>query len=228
MAMIKENNYYINYYTIEGVQAWVKTGQYKNTNGDIKEVITSLVITKEGTKEVIYKYISYNGFISYYYNEDGFSLSDIIEDLLIYIAHNKTDKYYKNRFIESALNNGYKGLSILKRFKKEYEEEQKEVVRIQELKQLEKQKTELLKEVDKIVNDINNKIEIRFIKPNKYNNYNYEFFTRKSYKLFETGGHIKEDVQGVTNMLKKKKKYNNLLNSDIVPEKFLIFDKIVA
>ena len=226
MAMIKENNYYINYYTIEGVQAWVKTGQYKNTNGDIKEVITSLVITKEGTKEVIYKYISYNGFISYYYNEDGFSLSDIIEDLLIYIVHNKTDKYYKDMFIKSALNNEYKGISILKRFRKEYKQQQKEITIKLEVEQLEKQKVELLQEVDKIVNDINNKIEIRFIDPNKYNNYNYEFYTRKSYKLFETGGHIKEDIQGITNMLEFLKKYNDLLSSDFDPVEFLEFDKV--
>ena len=228
MAMIKENNYYTSYFAAEGLQAWIKVGKYQTFNGDIKDVITQLVITKEGSKEVIYKHLEYNGFISYYWPEDGFSLYNIIEELLIYIAHNKTDKYYKNRFIESALNNEYKGLSILKRFRKEYEQQQKEITIKLEVEQLEKQKTELLKEVNKIVNDINNKIEIRFIKPNKYNNYNYEFFTRKSYKLFETGGHIKEDVQGVTNMLEFLKKYNNLLNSDIVPEKFLIFDKIVA
>lgn len=228
MAMIKENNYYTSYFATEGLQAWVKTGQYKNTNGDIKDVITQLIITKEGSKEVIYKHLEYNGFISYYWSEDGFSLSNIIEDLLIYIAHNKTEQYYKNRFIESALHNQYKGLSILKRFKKEYEQQQKEKLIQKEVKQLEKQKVELLKEVDKIINDINNKIDIKFIKPNKYNNYNYEFYTRKSYKLFETGGHIKEDVQGITNMLEFLKEYNNLLNSDIVPEKFLIFDKIVA
>lgn len=29
MAMIKENNYYTSYYSIEGVQAWIKTGKYK-------------------------------------------------------------------------------------------------------------------------------------------------------------------------------------------------------
>lgn len=100
------------------------------------------------------------------------------------------------------------------------------MVRIQELKQLEKQKAELLKEVNRIVNDINSKIDIRFIKPNKYNNYNYEFYTRKSYKLFETGGHIKDNIQGITNMLEFLKEYYSLLLSDFDPVEFLKFDKV--
>lgn len=226
MAIIKENNYYTSYFAAEGLQAWIKVGKYQTFNGDIKDVITQLVITKEESKEVIYKHLEYNGFISYYWPEDGFSLYNIIEELLIYIAHNKTEQYYKNRFIESALHNQYKGLSILKRFKKEYEQQQKEKLIQKEVKQLENKKAELLKEVDKIVNDINSKIDIRFIKPNKYNNYNYEFYTRKSYKLFATGGHIKEDIQGITNMLEFLKEYYSLLLSDFDPVEFLKFDKV--
>lgn len=228
MAILNTNNYYTSYFATEGLQAWIKIGQYRNIFGDIKDVITNLVITKEGTKEIIYRYDNYNSFISYYWIEDGFSLSNIIEDLLLYIAHNKTDKYYKNRFIESALNNEYKGLSILKRFKKEYEQQQKEKLIQKEVKQLENKKVELLKEVDNIINDIKNKIDIRFIKPREYNNYNYEFYTRNSYKLFETGGHIKDDIKCITNMLEFLKEYYNLLNSDIMPEKFLVFDKVAA
>lgn len=228
MAMIKENNYYTSYFAAEGLQAWIKVGKYQTFDGDIKDVITQLVITKEGSKEIVYKHLEYNGFISYYWSEDGFSLSNIIEDLLIYIAHNKTEQYYKNRFIESALHNQYKGLSILKRFRKEYEQEQKEKLIKEEIEQLENKKAELLKEVDIIINDINSKINIRFIKPNEYNNYNYEFYTRNSYKLFETGGHIKDDIKCIINMLSFLKEYCNLLNSDIIPEKFLVFNKVVA
>ena len=120
--MIKENNYYTSYFTMEGLTAWIKTGEYKNTMNEIKEVITELVITKEDNrKDIVYKHISYNGFISYYWSKDGFSLSDVIEELLIYIAHNNIDKYWKDQFIDSVINNQFKGLNAIKRFKKEYE-----------------------------------------------------------------------------------------------------------
>lgn len=228
MAIIKENNYYTGYYSIEGLTAWIKTGQYKNINGDIKEVITSLVITKENNKkEVVYKYESYNSFISYYYDKDGFSLSDIIENLLIYIAHNETEEYFKNRFIENALNNGYKGISVLKRFKIKYEQDQKERIILQEIKELEVIEKKLLTEVKSIVNNINNKVEIKLISPNKYNNYNYEIYTKKGHKSFEIGSSIRENIKYIKSMLDFLKEYDNLLMSDIIPEYFLKFDKVV-
>lgn len=31
MAIIKENNYYTSYFTAEGLTAWIKTGEYKNS-----------------------------------------------------------------------------------------------------------------------------------------------------------------------------------------------------
>lgn len=228
MSMIKENNYYTSYFTAEGLTAWIKTGEYKNTMNEIKEVITELIITKEDNrKDIIYKHMSYNGFISYYWSEDGFCLSDVIEELLIYIARNNIDKYWKDQFLNNVMNNEFKGLNAIKRFKKEYElklvEEQR---RIKEQQNREVENN-LLIEVNEIINKTKNEIEIRFNEPKESNNYKYEIYTRYSYKTFNHSPFARENIEVLNDMISWLKEYNNYLNNDLIPENFMQFDKVV-
>ena len=228
MAMIKENNYYTSYFTSEGLTAWIKTGKYKNSMNEIKEVITELIITKEDNrKEIVYKYISYNSFISYYWSEDGFCLSDIIEELLIYIAHNNIEKYWKDQFLESVMHNQFKGLNAIKRFKKEYENNLKEVARIEALKELTQIENSLLNEVNTLIEAINSKVEIRFNEPKQFNNYKYEVYTKNSYKTFKHSPFSKENIEILKDMITWLNEYNNYLDNDIIPENFMQFDKVI-
>lgn len=228
MAMIKENNYYTSYFTMEGLTAWIKTGEYRNTMNEIKEVITELVITKEDNrKDIIYKYISYNGFISYYWSKDGFSLSDVIEELLIYIAYNNIDKYWKDQFLDSVMNNQFKGLNAIKRFKKEYDLNLAEEQRRVKETGLREVENNLLIEANEIINKTNAKIEMRFNEPKQLNNYIYEVYTKNGYKAFNHSPFASENIELLNSMISWLKEHNDYLDSDLIPENFMQFDKVI-
>lgn len=200
----------------------------KNTINEIKEVITDLVITKEDNrKDIVYKHISYNNFISYYWSKDGFCLSNIIEELLIYIAHNNIEKYWKDQFIDSVMNNEFKGLYAIKMFKKKYElklQDEKRRIKEQQNREVE---NNLLIEANKIVNKINTKIKVRFNKPKQINNFKYEIYTKNSYKTFDYSPVAGENIELLNSMINWLKEYNDYLDNDLIPENFMQFDKVI-
>ena len=65
--LIKENDFYTALYTMEGLTAWTKTAENESTlTGNIDTVVTELIITKENTKEIVFKKISYGSYICFY------------------------------------------------------------------------------------------------------------------------------------------------------------------
>ena len=226
MAILKEDKHYTALCSLEGLTAWIKHATYKSTLNNIEDVITELVITKEGTKEIVYKNVSSN-WICYYNKADGLSITDIIEDVLIFVANYDKGSYYMNKFINEALNNSSTALIVIKRFIKEHNEHIKELKIIENNKILTIELSRLKNEVDIVIKTINNYTKIRYNKPTQINKYTHEFYTEKSIKRFKSGASLKEDIEIHKSILNFLKQYLNYLENDFIPELFLKFDAVV-
>ena len=104
--LIKENDFYTALYTMEGLTAWTKTAENKSSlTGNIDTVVTELIITKENTKEIVFKKISYGSYICFYNTQGYNNIVDTIEDILLYLANSKDSIELKERTILSITNN---------------------------------------------------------------------------------------------------------------------------
>ena len=90
--LIKENDFYTALYTMEGLTAWIKTAENESSlTGNIDTVVTELIITKENTKEIVFKKISYGSYICFYNTKGYNNIVDTIEDILLYLANSNDD-----------------------------------------------------------------------------------------------------------------------------------------
>lgn len=224
--LVKENNNYIALCTLEGLTAWIKTGVNRGFTGEEYEVITALVITKEGNnKEVIYKYID-GSWISYYNSKDGFTLCNIIEDILQFVAHYNKGSFYMNKFISEAINNKHIAILVIKRYNKEYKEYLQQLKRIEENKQIDMQVQNIKTQINDTLQDINKYVDMRYNKPEIRNDFTHEIFTRYTLRTFK-GLNYDNKVEEYTDILNFLNKYLNCLQCDFDPIEFLEFDKVI-
>lgn len=197
------------------------------------DVVVTGICFKDLEGNTIYKYNSYNSYICRLENnKTSFNLNDFIEDLALYISKCNIDSFYKNKTIESVLNNEYRGLFNIKNFRKEYYNKIAEEIRMQKVNEYRKQIELIKKDIDKIIEEIKSdcKEEIRINYPDKYNNYSYELMTRKTYKKLKTLGfwdNTVEEIEGYKNILKFFTEYLYYIQSDFDPVEFLKFDKVI-
>lgn len=223
--LVKENNNYIALCTLEGLTAWIKTGVNRGFTGKEYEVITALVISKEGNnKEVIYKYIDGN-WITYYNSKDGFTICDIIEDILQFVAHYNKGSFYMNKFVSEAINNQHSALLIIKRYNKEYKEYLQQLKRAEENKQINIQVQNIKNQISDTLQDINKYVEMRYHKPCEINDYTHEIYTIDTLKTFKA--FTSERLETHKNILNFLSKYLNCLQCDFDPIEFLEFDKVI-
>lgn len=198
-----------------------------------ESIVVTGICFKDLEGNTIYKYNNYNSYICRLEkNKTSFSLNDFIEDLALYVSKCNIDKFYKNKTIESVLNNEYKGLFNIKNFRKEYYNKIAEEIRMQKVNEYRKQIELIKKDIDKIIEEIKSdcKEEIRINYPDKYNNYSYELMTRKTYKKLKTLGswdNTVEEIEGYKNILKFFTEYLYYIQSDFDPVEFLKFDKVI-
>lgn len=176
--LIKENKNYTALIQENGLRCWIKTAINKCLDGEIIDVVTSLVVTSENnTKDIKYKISAYKSYIITYNN-----LVDNIESILYYIANTETDEYFRNLYLnEAIINNSFYKIKIACKNikqdldnKKVAEEYQKHVQESNKLKNKIIEKSKLLK-------------DIKLILPTEYNNYTYTFIldrnTAKSFNI---------------------------------------------
>lgn len=151
MPLLSEENKYIGLMSEYGFTVYGKYGVYRTIEGEIKKVITSIVITKEGSKEPVYKIKSGN-WLTYEEN-----ILDQLEEILIYWSYtNDIELYFKTNFLDSVLlNNSYWKL-------KRYNVKNKETI-----------KEEIVKKQNEILKEENNRIENEIINICNNNNIRY-------------------------------------------------------
>ena len=217
-----ETKNYQSLITYEGLTALVKTADHIGYFGNENKVITSLVVVKENN-EIAFKY-SHNLWICYYEEKDGFSIIPIIEDILYFIKYYK-ESYYKEKFLLDVLNNKLSALMFIKRFKKENEEKIAEEKRQIEAKKTDDKIKNIKNEICITIDKINKYTGMRYEQPNENNNYKHIFYTKYSVKKFQNS-YGKEGIQTHLNILNHLEKYLDYLQSDLIPENFMKFDKI--
>lgn len=222
--IIKRNDFYMALYTYEGLTAWVKTAEYKNSFNEVKTVVTELVVTNE-QKEVVYKNISSN-WICYYNDNKGLSIVNIIEDILYYLAHNEYKAEYKKNTVDNVLYNSSVAMLNIKLFRKEHTNKITEQKAIEENNKKLKQINKLEIEIVELVNNINKYELMRYNKPNQLNNYKYEFITSNSYKAFIFGSNLNEVIEGYNNIIQWLNNYLYYISNDYDPIEFMEFDKV--
>lgn len=217
-------------------------GQFDNVKVYIKKAINKFFDNTEGLvvtgicftdleNNIIYKYNTSQYICRLEKHKTSFNLNDFLEDLILYVSKCNIDKFYKNKTIESVLNNEYRGLYNIRNFKKEYYNKVAEEIRREKVKKCYKQIEIIKKDIDKTIEDIklNSKEMIRINKPNKYNNYCYELMTKNTYKKLNILG-IYENEEGIKeykNILKFFADYLYYIQCDFDPVEFLKFDKVV-
>lgn len=224
--IMKTNNYYMALYTYEGLTAWIKTAEYKNSFNEIKTVVTELIVTKENNKnEIVYKNISSN-WICYYNESNGLSIVDIIEDILYYLANNEYTLNQKVNTIDNVLYNNGVALLNIRLFKKDHLNKLADIKRIEENKKIESEINKKKDDIELIVTNINKYTLMRYKKPSQLNNFIHEFYTNNSLKIFDFGTGINEELKGYNNMLKWLNEYLYYISNDFDPIEFMLFDKV--
>lgn len=225
--IIKTNNYYMSLYTYEGLSAWIKTAEYRNSFNEIKTVVTELIVTKENNKnEIIYKNISSN-WICYYNESNGLSIVNIIEDILYYLANNEYTSNQKYNIVDNVLYNNGIALLNIKLFKKEHLNKLAAIKRIEENNKIELEINKIKEDIDSIVTNINKYTIMRYNKANSTNNFIYQIYTSNTIKIFSLGTGINERLQGYKDILNHLKEYLYYISNDFNPIEFMTFDKVV-
>ena len=195
------------------------------------DIVVTGICFKDLEGNTIYKYNSYNSYICRLEkNKTSFNLNDFIEDLALYVSKCNIDKFYKNKTIESVLNNEYKGLFNIKNFRKEYYNKIAEEIRMKKVNKCKKQIELIKKDIDKTIEEIKTtcKEKIRISEPSKYNNYCYELMTKNTYKKLNILG-IYDNEDGIKeykNILKFFADYLYYIQCDFDPVEFLKFDRL--
>ena len=224
--IIKTNNYYIPLYTHEGLQAWIKTADNKDTFNTIDTVVTELIITKEGSKEVLCKFTS-TLYLCYYNNTKYFSIVDVIEDILYYLANNSYSTAHKQEIIYNVLNNDMLTLLNIKRANKQYKQELKDNEIRERNNKLNEQINTIKNDIDSTIAEINKYTKIRYNKANRNNNYTHTIITSNTIKTFNFGANLSEELKGYNDILTHLKEYLYYISIDFDPTNFLKFDKVI-
>ena len=224
--LIKENDFYTALYTMEGLTAWIKTAENESTlTGNIDTVVTELIITKENTKEIVFKRVSYGSYICFY-NTSGYNnIVDIIEDILLYLANSDDSIELKERTINSVLSNEFN--VRIKEFKNKYYDDIKTKESLKKAEELKEKIKKLDAVIDEEIKEINTYDKIELNKPSKYNNYNYGIITSKSLKAFYWDGSLNGEYMCKENIIKTLKEYKNCIVNGIDPTKIISFDKVI-
>ena len=224
--LIKENDFYTSLYTMEGLTAWIKTAENESTlTGNIDTVVTELIITKENTKEIVFKRVSYGSYICFY-NTSGYNnIVDIIEDILLYLANSDDSIDLKERTINSVLSNEFN--VRIKEFKNKYYDDIKTKESLKKAEELKEKIKKLDAIIDEEIKEINSYDKVELNKPSKYNNYNYELITYKALKIFYFDGSLKGECMCKENIIKTLKEYKNCIVNGIDPIKIISFDKVI-
>lgn len=224
--LIKENDFYTALYTMEGLTAWIKTAENKSTLTDnIDTVVTELIITKENTKEIVFKRVSYGSYICFYNTLGYNNIVDIIEDILLYLANSDDSIELKERVINHVLNNDF--TVRIKEFKNKYYNDIKTEESFKKSEELKEKIRKLDAIIDEEIKEINSCDKIVLNKPYKYNNYNYELITYKALKIFYFDGSLKGECMCKENIIKTLKEYKNCIVNKIDPIKIISFDKVI-
>lgn len=224
--IIKTNNYYMTLYTYEGLSAWIKTAEYRNSFNEIKTVVTELIVTKENNKnEIIYKNISSN-WICYYNESNGLSIVNIIEDILYYLANNEYTSNQKYNIVDNVLYNNGIALLNIKLFKKEHLNKLAAIKRIEENNKIELEINKIKEDIDSIIVNINKYTMMRYNKANSTNNFIHQIYTSNTIKTFSLGTGINERLQGYKDILNHLKEYLYYISNDFDPIEFMTFDKV--
>ena len=224
--IIKENDFYTALYTMEGLTAWIKTAENESTlTGNIDTVVTELIITKENTKEIVFKKVSYGSYICFYNTQGYNNIVDTIEDILLYLANSNDNIELKERVINNVLNNEF--TVRIKEFKNKYYENIKTEENIKKAEELKEKIKKLDTIIDEEIKEINSYNKVILSKPCKYNNYNYELMTSKALKVFYYNGSLKGECICKENIIKTLKQYKRCMVNKIDPTKTISFDKVI-
>ena len=224
--LIKENDFYTALYTMEGLTAWIKTAENKSSlTGNVDTVVTDLIITKENTKEIVFKKISYGSYICFYNTQGYNNIVDIIEDILLYLANSDDNIELKERIINSVLSNEFN--VRIKEFKNKYYDYIKTEESLKKAEELKEEIKKLDAIIDEEIKEINTYDKIILSKPCKYNNYNYEIIISKALKTFYYDGSLEGELMCKKNIIKTLKEYKNCLIDKIDPIKAINFDKVI-
>ena len=224
--IIKENDFYTALYTMEGLTAWTKTAENKSSlTGNIDTVVTELIITKENTKEIVFKKVSYGSYICFYNTQGYNNIVDTIEDILLYLANSNDDIELKERVINNVLNNDF--TVRIKEFKNKYYNDIKTKESLKKAEELKEKIKKLDAIIDEEIKEINTYDKMIVGKPCKYNNYNYELMTSKALKVFYYDGSLKGECICKENIIKTLKQYKNCLVNGVNPIKRISFDKVI-
>lgn len=231
MAIIKDYKEIECLGQFDDIVIYIKKADNKFFDNTESIVVTGICF-KDLEGNTIYKYNSYNSYICRLEkNKTSFSLNDFIEDLALYVSKCNIDKFYKNKTIESVLNNEYKGLFNIKNFRKEYYNKIAEEIRMKKVNECKKQIEIIKKDIDKTIEEIKTSCKelIRIHEPSKYNDYCYELLTKYTYKKLKTI-HIYNNAEGIEeykNILRFFKDYLYYISIDYDPVEFLKFDKVI-
>lgn len=229
MGIIRDDNKVTCLGQFDGVVCYIKTADYRSFDGKEFKVVTGICFNDlEGN--TVYKRNEYNSYICRLEsNKDYFNISDIIEDLALYIDKSELEPYWKNKTIDNILNNNSLGLLALKRFKKEYYNNIEDQIRKEKAEECKKVIEEIKVNINNIVAEINNYIEMRVFKPTKYNKYKLQFATKFTMKEFDTLS-IYNNVEGIEsykNILNWLNDYLYYISNDFDPVEFIEFDIIL-
>lgn len=229
MGILRDDNKVTCLGQFDGVVCYIKTADYRSFEGKEFKVVTGICFNDlEGN--TIYKRNEYNSYICRLEsNKDYFNIADIIEDLALYIDKNDLEPYWKNKTIDSILNNNSLGLLALKRFKTEYYNNIEEQIRKEKSEKCAKIIEDIKLNIESIVAEINNYIEMRIFNPCKSNEYKLQFVTKFTMKEFETLSiyNNNEGIKEYESILKWLNDYLYYISNDFDPVEFIEFDVIL-
>lgn len=229
MGILRDDNKATCLGQFDGVVCYIKTADYRSFNNEEFKVITGICFNDlEGN--TVYKRNEYNSYICRLEsNKNYFNITDIIDDLALYIDKCELEEYWKNKTIDNILNNSSLGLLALKRFKKEYYNRIDEQIRREKAEECKKTIEEIKVNINNAVAEINKYIKMRIFVPCKSNEYKLQFATKYTMKEFNTLSIYNNDegIQEYKRILNWLNDYLYYISNDFDPIEFIEFDVIL-